>query len=89
MAVDEARRREVTAAVDPARLRTSHTTRRGPVADGDYLLALDHEVPLAILGPDRVHGRDRAAFDHCAHRHVYGASAMHSAASRTASRIFS
>ena len=89
VAVDEAGRRQVAAAVDPAGSGPPTPVRRGPLADGDDPLALDHEVPVAVLGPGRVDRRDRAALDDGAHRHVCDASAMRSPASRTASRIFS
>jgi hypothetical protein len=42
-----------------------------------------------VLGAGRVDGGHRAALDHEAVRGVHGSTSMRSAASRTASRIFS
>ena len=90
MAVDETGRRQVAAAVDPLSLWVGgHSIPRAPLAEGDDPVALDHDVPVAILGPDRVDGRDRAAFDDRTHRHSGLSAAIRSPASRTASRIFS
>ena len=81
MAVDETGRRQVAAAVDPAGFGPTHPARpirRGSLTDSHDPLALDHDVPVAILGPGRVDGRDCAAFDHCAHGHVCSAPAIRS-----------
>ena len=78
VAVDEPGRCEAAAAIDPA----AFAARRRARADRDDPAALDHDVPVGVLGAGGVDGRDRAAFDdeRVGHR---------VAAIRTASRIFS
>ena len=85
MAVDEAGRGQAAAAVDaPVRRRR---LGRGPRADRDDPVALDDDVPVAVLRAGRVDGGDRAALDDDALAHARLVRA--GAASRTASRIFS
>ena len=79
--------------------RGSMDLGRSALADGDDAVAVDDEVTVAMLGAGRVDGRDRAALDDG--RRQSGSSAgsdpvadgapdaSRSAASRTASRIFS
>ena len=81
VAVDEPRRREAAAAVDAGRVAVARG--RAAFADGHDAVALDDEVAVAILGAGGVDRRDRAAFDD------HHGAAILSAASRTASRIFS
>jgi hypothetical protein len=82
VAVDEARCREVAAAVDPPRPRG---LGRGAAAEGRDAPVLHQDPALVVLGAGVVHGGDGAALQQqrVAHR------AVRADASRTASRIFS
>jgi hypothetical protein len=82
VAVDEAGGGEAAVAVDP-HLLLALGRRRGAGADGvDEPVAHD-DVAAGVLGAAPVDGGDRAALDHQARHRAP------SAASRTASRIFS
>src|SRR5262249_37448189 len=90
VAVDEAGRREPALAVDGP-VVAGEVPGRGARADSDDAVVLDPEVAVGVLGAGGVHRRDRAALDDGARAHAArsSAGAIRSAASRTASRIFS
>jgi hypothetical protein len=80
VAVDEPGRRQAAAGVDA--LDGAVVRGRGPLADRHDAVALDDEVAVAMLGSGGVDRGNRAALDD-------GPHASLTAASRTASRIFS
>jgi hypothetical protein len=61
VAVDEARRGELAAPVDP--LRALRQRRRGALADGADAPSVADDVAVRDLAPRVVHGRDRTALD--------------------------
>jgi hypothetical protein len=86
VAVDQPRRRQAATRVDPRRLAAE--AGRGARADGHDPVALDHDVPIGVLGAGGVDRRDRAALeDRPPRRH--GTRARRRADRRTASRICS
>ena len=84
VAVDEARRREQ--ARRRRSVRRASPAGAGPSPTATITPSVDHDVAARVLAAVRVDRRDRAALDHERSRHV---AAIRSAASRTASRIFS
>jgi hypothetical protein len=85
VAVDEPGRRQAAAAVDAPHPIAVEVRGRAR-ADGHEPVAFDHQVAVGVLGARRVDGGDRAPVDDRAGAH---AALIRSAASRTASMIFS